>query len=246
MGAGTLAGTEAGALARTVAGAGALLGALLAAGSGTGALAAEGAGAGALDWEAAEAGAGVPDPELVPTAAELVPVPAEVVPAAAEVAVDAAEVTGAAAEVTVPDPEPVGALATEGAGAGALDWEAAGAGAGVPDPELVPAAAELVPAAAEVAVDAAEVTGAAAEVTVPDPLPDPEPVLMAGAVAAFACREDTSRTTRIPAATIATCTARRAMCRKIGCGMSSSRTTGTDRTRFEVPLISDPKHAGEL
>ena len=181
MGAGTLAGTEAGALARTVAGAGALLGALLAAGSGTGALAAEGAGAGALDWEAAEAGAGVPDPELVPTAAELVPVPAEVVPAAAEVAVDAAEVTGAAAEVTVPDP-----------------------------------------------------------------LPDPEPVLMAGAVAAFACREDTSRTTRIPAATIATCTARRAMCRKIGCGMSSSRTTGTDRTRFEVPLISDPKHAGEL
>ena len=174
MGAGTLAGTEAGALARTVAGAGALLGALLAAGSGT------------------------------------------------------------------------GALAAEGAGAGALDWEAAGAGAGVPDPELVPAAAELVPAAAEVAVDAAEVTGAAAEVTVPDPLPDPEPVLMAGAVAAFACREDTSRTTRIPAATIATCTARRAMCRKIGCGMSSSRTTGTDRTRFEVPLISDPKHAGEL
>jgi len=174
VGAGTLAGTEAGALARTVAGAGALLGALLAAGSGT------------------------------------------------------------------------GALAAEGAGAGALDWEAAGAGAGVPDPELVPAAAELVPAAAEVAVDAAEVTGAAAEVTVPDPLPDPEPVLMAGAVAAFACREDTSRTTRIPAATIATCTARRAMCRKIGCGMSSSRTTGTDRTRFEVPLISDPKHAGEL
>jgi hypothetical protein len=65
-------------------------------------------------------------------------------------------------------------------------------------------------------------------------------------VAACACRENTSKTTRIPAATIATCTARRAMRRKIGCGMSNSRTAGTNRTRFGLSIISGPKHAGRL
>jgi hypothetical protein len=81
----------------------------------------------------------------------------------------------------------------------------------VPDPDPVPAAAEVAGATAEVAAEVAEVTGEEVEVV---------------AVAACACRENTSKTTRIPAATIATCTARRAMRRKIGCGMSSSRTTG--------------------
>jgi hypothetical protein len=69
---------------------------------------------------------------------------------------------------------------------------------------------------AEVADATAEVAAEVTEVAVPEP--------MAGTVAARACRENASKTTRIPAAVIATCTARRAMCRKIGCGMSSSPT----------------------
>jgi hypothetical protein len=48
-------------------------------------------------------------------------------------------------------------------------------------------------------------------------------------VAACACRENTSMITNIPAATIASCTARRAMRRKIGCGMSSSHWPETGR-----------------
>jgi hypothetical protein len=118
-------------------------------------------------------------------------------------------------------------------------------------------AAEVTAPAAEATVPAAEVTGAeelllglvlglvAAEATVPAAeVTGPEPT--GGVVAACACRENTSKTARIPAATIATCTDRKAMCRKIGCGMSSSRTNGTDRTRLVVPIISDPKHAGAL
>ena len=103
-----------------------------------------------------------------------------------------------------------------------------------------------------VAEAAADVTGAAAGVLVPDPATGPVaaevtvPEPTGGVVAACACRENTSKTARIPAATIATCTARRAMCRKTGCGMSSSRTDGTDQTRLVVPIISDPKHAGAL
>jgi hypothetical protein len=73
---------------------------------------------------------------------------------------------------------------------------------------------------------------------------EPEQELLGGAVAAYACRENTSKMTSIPAATIATCTARRATCRKIGCGMSSSRTTGTDQTWLSVPVISGLKRAG--
>jgi hypothetical protein len=79
------------------------------------------------------------------------------------------------------------------------------------------------------AAEVAEVTGAAAEVTddaAEEPEPEPVPGEVTGAevteVAACACRENTSKTTRIPAATIATCIARRAMYRKIGCGISSS------------------------
>jgi hypothetical protein len=48
-----------------------------------------------------------------------------------------------------------------------------------------------------------------------------------GPVAACACRENTSSTRKIPAATIASCTARRAMRRAIGCGMGYSHPPGT-------------------
>jgi hypothetical protein len=46
-------------------------------------------------------------------------------------------------------------------------------------------------------------------------------------VAACACRENRSMITNIPAAAIASCTARRAMRRTIGCGMSSSHSPET-------------------
>ena len=217
-----------------------------------------------------------PEPELVTgAAAEVTGAVAEaavdVAGAAAEVLVPelvtgaAAEVTGAGAEVLVPElvlgpvPEPVlgpePELVTEVTGAVAeAAVDVAGAAAEVLVPELVTgAAAEVTGAGAEVLVPelvlgpepelvlgpvAAEVTVPAAEVTVPEPT--------GGVVAACACRENASKTARIPAATIATCTARRAMCRKIGCGMSSSRTNGTDQTRLVLPIISDPKHAGAL
>jgi hypothetical protein len=118
-----------------------------------------------------------------------------------------------------------------------------------PEPVLGPVTAEVTVSVAEAAAD---VTGASAPVRVPDPelgpvtaeVTVPEPT--EGVVAACACRENASKTARIPAATIATCTARRAMCRKIGCGMTSSRTNGTDQTRFVLPIISDPKHSGAL
>ena len=50
-----------------------------------------------------------------------------------------------------------------------------------------------------------------------------------GKAAACACRENTSKTASIPAATIATCTARRAMCLKVAWDTSSSRSVGRDR-----------------
>lgn len=48
-----------------------------------------------------------------------------------------------------------------------------------------------------------------------------------GSVAACACRENTSRTKKIPAAAIESCTARRAMRRAIGCGMRHSHPPDT-------------------
>ena len=88
----------------------------------------------------------------------------------------------------------------------------------VPEPE--PVAAEVAdltePVAAEVAAVTAEVTGAAAEVA-DEVAGRPEPELEAAGpaadtvgaeVAASACRENTSMMVRIPAAKIATCTAR--------------------------------------
>jgi hypothetical protein len=108
--------------------------------------------------------------------------------------------------------------------------------------------------AADVACVAAEVAGAVAEVTADVTDVVAEVVLAAGeatvlelavgAVAACACRESASKMMKIPAATIATCTTRQAMCRKIDCGMSSSRSTGRDRIRPQLPISSGPKHAG--
>ena len=95
-------------------------------------------------------------------------------------------------------------------------------GAGVADG----AGAELAGAAA----DAADVTGAAADATgagtAGAELADGAGAAEGAKVAACACRVNTSKTTRIPAAAIATCIARRAMCRKIGCGISSSPPPG--------------------
>jgi len=47
---------------------------------------------------------------------------------------------------------------------------------------------------------------------------------------------------RIPAAKIATCTARCAMRRKIDCGMSNSAPPGRDQTFARVPAINGLKH----
>jgi len=54
-------------------------------------------------------------------------------------------------------------------------------------------------------------------------------------VAACAWRENTSRTARIPAASSAACTARRAMRRRVGWGTSGSRSVGRGRTRMQLP-----------
>jgi hypothetical protein len=103
-------------------------------------------------------------------------------------------------------------------------------------------------AAADTTADAADVTGAAADATgagtAGAEVADGVGVAEGAKVAACACRENTSKMARIPAAAIATCTARRAMCRKIGCGMCSSHHR--DRPdRLLVPLISGPKRADE-
>ena len=191
--------------------------------------------------------------ELAPVAAEATvdaaEVAARVTGAAAEVTVVAAEeselvpllVTGEVIEVTgadpvpVPEPEPVAAGVVPALEPVPEAAEVTGAAAGVePGPELAP-----VPELEPVAVDTAEVTGAVADVVL-----EPELARLAGGlVAACACREKTSKTTRIPAAAIATCIARRAMSRMIGCGISSSPLPG--QTRLSVPLVSDPKHASE-
>jgi hypothetical protein len=101
------------------------------------------------------------------------------------------------------------------------------------------AGAEL--GAAEETDDAADTTGAtadetglAAEETGGAPA-DAE-------VAASAWRENTSKMVRIPAAKIATCTARCAMRRKIDCGMSNSAPPGRDQTFARVPAINGLKH----
>jgi hypothetical protein len=156
--------------------------------------------AGVADVVAAEVvGVVVPEPVV---AAEVAGVTAEVADVAVEVAGVAAVVADAAAEVA-------------GVAAGVAVEVAAGV-ADVVAAEVAGVAVEVAEVAAEVADATAEVAAEVTEVAVPEP--------MAGTVAARACRENASKMTRMPAAVIATCTARRAMCRKIGCGMSSSPT----------------------
>ncbi len=82
----------------------------------------------------------------------------------------------------------------------------------------------------EPGADDAEVADAMAEVT-----------FDVGKVAACACREDSRRRTRIPAAAIATCTTRRAMRRTIGCGIATPELAGTGQTRLLLPHHQGPK-----
>jgi len=103
----------------------------------------------------------------------------------------------------------------------------------------VEVAAELTPDVADVAVEvAAEVTEEAVDVTaevsvlVTGDAAEPDVVVVEGAVDACACRANTSKTTRIPAASIAHCAARRAARRKASCGIGElpPRETRPDTT----------------
>jgi hypothetical protein len=64
-----------------------------------------------------------------------------------------------------------------------------------------------------------------------------------GKVAACACRENTSKTAKIPAAKIATCTARRAMCRKVARDTRSPPVQSGETDLAVVPTITGPKPA---
>jgi hypothetical protein len=145
--------------------------------------------------------------------------------AASEVGAWATVAPGALAGVAVEGTEVTGdAVAAGTAGVAEAELTAPDAGLVEPLPGTeVPesAAAEGLGAAAtlEVADEAAELT---AEVTAERG----DVGGGASGVAACACRENTSMITKIPAATIASRTARRAMRRRIGCGMSSSPSPG--------------------
>jgi hypothetical protein len=128
----------------------------------------------------------------------------------------------AEAELTVPDPELV-ALAE-------------GLGAAAPTPDVADEAVEETCDVAELTADVtglvaeltAEVTGDAVELTA-EVTAERGDVGSVSEVAACACRENRSMITKIPAAAIASCTARRAMQRRIGCGMTSSHSPETGR-----------------
>jgi trimeric autotransporter adhesin len=167
---------------------------------------------------------------------------------AAEVTVEAAEVTALVTGLAA-----AGVLAELDASAAGADEGAATLGGGVLGESVAPVAA-VVPCAAGATVEvAAELTADVADVTVEvaadvtEEVVDvtaevsvlvtgeaagPEAVSVEGAVAACACRENTSKTTRIPAASIAHCAARRAARRKASCGIGGSppRETGPDTT----------------
>ncbi|HEX6523756.1 MAG TPA: hypothetical protein VF070_27710 [Streptosporangiaceae bacterium] len=185
---------------------------------------------------------------------------------ATEVAVEVAEVTGdavgagtagtAEAELTAPDarlveslsgaeaPEPTAPV--EGLG-GATTLEETGGSAEVTGgaeeltAEVTGDAAELT---AEVTGDAVglttEVTGDAAESTVEVTAERGDGDDGVSEVVACACRENTSMITKIPAATIASCTARKAMRSRIGRGMSSSPSPGRG-TRAPVAGVLEPR-----
>jgi hypothetical protein len=127
----------------------------------------------------------------------------------------------------------VGAVAGAGvlAGGGLLGASAvvvAAAGSWVAD-VAVEVAAELTAEVADVVVEVAgdvveEVTDVTSEVSVlvTGAAAEPPVAVVEGAVEACAWRENTSKTTRIPAASIAHCAARRAARRKASCGIGSS------------------------
>lgn len=164
-----------------------------------------------------------------------------------ELAVEAAEVPGDAVEAGVAEAE----LRAPGAGLveplpGAESTEPASSAEG-----LWAATLEVTGEAAEVTGDAAEltaeVTGEAADVTGDTAELTAEVTAERGdgdgdvsEVAACACRENTSMIMKIPAATIASCTARKAMRRTIGCGMSSSPSPGRG-IRAPVTGVLEPR-----
>jgi hypothetical protein len=168
--------------------------------------------------EATGATAGAADPASVAAGAE---------PAAADV-----EATGAG-DVAVACPEAVAAadvVAADEAVPESLVDELVAADVGAELPEPAAAVTDVVTGdAADVAVDVADVavdvTADAVELAVV--VTDDTKVRLDGAgvaagcgeVAACACLENTSKMARIPAATIAPCTARRATRRKVSCGI---------------------------
>jgi hypothetical protein len=174
-----------------------------------------------------------------------VEVTAEAADVAAGVAVEVtALVTGLAAGGVIAELDVPVAVADEGAaalGGGLLGESVALVVAVVPwaAAVTVEVAAELTADVADVAVEVvADVTEEVVDVTaevsvlVTGAAAGPEVVAVDGAVAACACRENTSKTTRIPAASIAHCAARRAARRIASCGIGGSppRETGPDTT----------------
>lgn len=146
-----------------------------------------------------------------------------------ELAVEAAEVPGDAVEAGVAEAE----LRAPGAGLveplpGAESTEPASPAEG-----LWAATLEVTGEAADVTGDTAELT---AEVTAERGDGDGD----VSEVAACACRENTSMIMKIPAATIASCTARKAMRRTIGCGISSSPSPGRG-IRAPVTGVLEPR-----
>jgi hypothetical protein len=116
----------------------------------------------------------------------------------------------------------------------AVDVEAVEVVAGLTAEVAVELTAEVADVTVELAADVAEeVADVTAEVSVvvTGEAACSEAVLE-GAVAACACRENISKTTRIPAASIAHCAARRATPRKADCGTGAppQRETGADTT----------------
>ena len=145
-----------------------------------------------------------------------------------EVAVEGADPAAVAAgtadaELTVPDPELPEPLA--GAEAPELVALAGRLGAAAPTPDVADETAEETCGVAELT---AEVTGDAVELTV-EVTAERGDDGSVSEVAACACRENRSMITKIPAAAIASCTARRAMQRRIGCGITSSHSPETGR-----------------
>jgi hypothetical protein len=205
--------------------------------------------------------AGVLGARVEPVSVELEPVervpvergavelePVEVVPVG--------EAEGLTWEPVAPAEGEAGLAVAAGDGVGAVDGVADGVGLGAdaagaeaaPTVEVTVEVAEVAEVAAlvtgDVAVPTVEVTDDAAVVSVEEAV-DPVDVWVdvrgdRAAVAACAGRENSSMTTRIPAAASAACTAERAMRRTIGC-MSSSHSTRNQVARLP-PAAGQTSH----